>query len=239
MRISPDEVVLWERGAVRLTATVAFSWGVMFLLIAVSWIAGRRLSPGRRIGRMQNALESIVSYIRGQIGEITRRDADIFLPFLGTLFLFISLSNLLAVVPGFEPPTASISTAGALAACVFFAVPYFGIRQQGVAGYLKNYVRPTPFMLPFHVIGELSRTLALAVRLFGNIMSGTMIAGILLSVAPLFVPALMNALSLLIGQIQAYIFAVLSAVYIGSAVRAGPGSEEREESDQQGGTPDG
>ena len=226
MRISPDEIVLWQYGFVRLTATVAFSWGVMLLLIAVSWFAGRRLTTGPRIGRLQNVLESIVGYMRGQIEEITRQEPGLFLPFLGTLFLFISLSNLMAVIPGFEPPTASISTTGALAACVFVAVPIFGIAQKGFTGYLKHYISPTPFMAPFHIIGELSRTLALAVRLFGNIMSGTMIAAILLSVAPLFVPVLMQALSLLIGQIQAYIFAVLAAVYIGSATRAGLGGEE-------------
>jgi len=234
MRISPDEIVLWQHGFFRITATVAFSWGVMLLLIGASWLVGRRLTSGPRIGRLQNVLESIVGYMRDQIGEITRQKPDRFLPFLGTLFLFISLSNLLAVIPGFEPPTASISTTGALAACVFVAVPFFGIAKKGLIGYLQQYIQPTPFMAPFQIIGELSRTLALAVRLFGNIMSGTMIVGILLSVAPLFVPVLMQALSLLIGQIQAYIFAVLAAVYIGSATRAGLGEENSEDNGNNG-----
>jgi F-type H+-transporting ATPase subunit a len=234
MRISPDELILWERGFIRLNATVAFSWGVMALLIAGSWIAGRRLRSGPDPGRLQNFLEAVIGYMKRQISEITRSEPGRYLPFLGTLFLFISLSNLLAVVPGFEPPTASISTTGALALVVFAAVPFFGIMQKGLIGYLRHYVKPTPFMAPFHVIGELSRTLALAVRLFGNIMSGTMIAGILLSVAPLFVPVLMQALSLLIGQIQAYIFAVLAAVYIGSATRAGlAGGEDDEENEDE------
>ena len=168
-------------------------------------------------------LETIVSAIRKQIREITGRDPDDYLPFLGTLFLFISLSNFLAIVPGYQPPTGSLTTTSALAVCVFFAVPAFGIAKDGVGRYLRHYIRPSVFMLPFHVIGELSRTLALAVRLFGNVMSGTLIAGLLLSVAPLFLPVLMQALGLLIGQIQAYIFAILATVYIASASRAREG----------------
>jgi len=120
----------------------------------------------------------------------------------------------------YQPPTGSLSTTAALAICVFFAVPLFGIARSGFGGYFKRYLQPSLLMLPFHVMGELSRTLALAVRLFGNIMSGTIIIAILISIVPLFVPIVMQALGLLIGQIQAYIFAVLAAVYIASASRS-------------------
>lgn len=228
MNVSPDAVVLWERGFVTINATVAFSWGVMAILILCSWLVSRRLTSGRDPGKLQQGIEIIVGYIRGQIEEIMGQDPDRFLPFIGTMFIYISLSNLLAIVPGYQPPTGSIATTGALASCVFVAVPVFGILKRGVISYLKHYVRPTPLMLPFNLIGELSRTLALAVRLFGNVMSGTMIVGILLSVAPFFVPALMQALSLLIGQIQAYIFAVLTAVYIASGTKVSPAAGEAE-----------
>ena len=139
---------------------------------------------------------------------------------MGTLFIFIGVSNLLAIVPGYIPPTASLSTTAALAICVFIAVPLYGILYQGITAYLKQYIRPTVFMLPFNVMGELSRTLALSVRLFGNMMSGVKIAAIFLAIAPLFFPIIMQALGLLTGLIQAYIFAILSMVYIASATRS-------------------
>jgi F-type H+-transporting ATPase subunit a len=150
-----------------------------------------------------------------------------YLSFLGGLFLFISVSNLLTVLPYYDPPTGSFSMAAALAVAVFFAVPIFGVHEKGVGGYLRHYIEPSPVMLPFNIISELSRTLSLAVRLFGNIMSGTMIVGVLLSIAPILVPLIMEALGLLIGQIQAYIFAALSAVYIGSAIRSREAQERR------------
>jgi F-type H+-transporting ATPase subunit a len=146
---------------------------------------------------------------------------------LATLFLFVALSNLLNVVPGFHSPAGSLSTTAALAACVFFAVPLYGIRRLGLGAYLMRYVRPTPLMLPFHVLGELSRTIALAVRLFGNVMSGTKIAMILLAVTPLLFPVLMQVLGLVTGLLHAYIFALLAAVYIASASRIQDGADSR------------
>ena len=219
MEITPDQIVYWTRGFVVVNATLVFSWGVMALLAVSAWLATRRLFADPRPGRFQNLLEALVEQIRRQIREAVHEDADRYLPFIGSLFLYIVTCNVLAVVPGFEPPTASLSTTAALAACVFVAVPVYGVIEQGVSGYLKRYVQPTPLMLPFHVIGELSRTLALAVRLFGNVASGTLIVAILLSVAPFFFPVLMNLLGLLIGVIQAYVFAVLALIYIASGAR--------------------
>jgi F-type H+-transporting ATPase subunit a len=135
-------------------------------------------------------------------------------------------------VPGYIPPTASLSTTAALAICVFVAVPVYGILQSGAAGYFKQYIKPTVFMLPFNVMGELSRTLALAVRLFGNIMSGAKIGAILLAIAPLFFPIIMHALGLLTGLIQAYIFAVLAMVYIASATRSRQPSQKKLQQEQ-------
>ena len=142
-----------------------------------------------------------------------------YLGFLGTLFLFVAAANLCTVIPGYEPPTGSLSTTAALALSVFVAVPLFGIEEQGMGGYLKSYLEPTFIMLPFNIISELSRTLALAVRLFGNMMSGAMIIGILLTITPFIFPIFMTALGLLTGMVQAYIFSILAAVYIAAATR--------------------
>jgi len=217
--ISPDAIVFLKWGPVTLNATIVFTWLVMALMVFAAWLVTRRLSVEPPLSRSQNLLETIVDYMRSQIREITEDDPDIYLPFSGTLFLFIAVSNLLSIVPGYYPPTGSLYTTAALAICVFFAVPIYGIAKMGPVAYLKRYMQPTVFMLPFHIIGELSRTLALAVRLFGNIMSGTMIVAMLLSVIPFLLPIVMQVLGLLIGLIQAYIFAVLATVYIASATR--------------------
>lgn len=220
MEITPDALVVWQAGPIKINATLLFTWLVMAIMAGASWAVTRRLSTGTRLSRGQNLLEVIVTGIRDQIQAVTQQDPGRFVPFVGTLFLFIAVSNVLALVPGFRAPTASLSTTAALAFCVFVAVPAFGIADRGLAGHLKNYLQPSVFMLPFNIIGELSRTLALAVRLFGNMMSGAMIGAMLLAVAPFLFPVLMQALGLLTGLIQAYIFAILSLVYIAAATRA-------------------
>lgn len=220
MHITPDQIVLWRSGFVQLNATIVFTWVVMLLLTLVSWLVTRHLTTvDEHRSRWQSGLEAVVELVRGQIHEICPRDSDTYLPFVGTLFLFIAVSNVLDIVPGWHPPTGSLSTTAALAISVGVAVPAFGILRQGLAGYLRHYLRPSWIILPFHLLSETTRNLALAVRLFGNIMSGTMIVAILVAIAPLFVPVLMQALGLLIGLIQAYIFAVLAMVYIGAAVQ--------------------
>jgi F-type H+-transporting ATPase subunit a len=219
-QISPDQVVFWQRGWFSINATIAFTWGVMAFMVIGSWLITRRLSSGPKMSRWQNLLEVLVEGMRNQIRDISQEEPDSYLYFIGTLFLFILISSFLSVVPGYVAPTASLSTTAALAICVFVAVPVYGVMSRGVLGYLKEYVKPTPLMLPFNVIGELSRTLALAVRLFGNIMSGMKIVAILLAITPLIFPIVMHLLGLLTGTIQAYIFAVLAMVYIASATRA-------------------
>lgn len=224
--ISPDQVVFWQWGVVQINATLVFTWIVMGIMVAGSWLVTRRIRSDTRISRWQNLLEVLVDGMRRQIRDISQQDKPSYLYVVGTLFLFILVSNVLSVIPGFVASTASLSTTAALAICVFIAVPVYGIMDRGVLGYLRQYIQPTVFMLPFNVMGELSRTLALAVRLFGNIMSGMKIVAILLAIAPIIFPVLMHALGLLTGVIQAYIFAVLAMVYIASATRV---QEEKEE----------
>jgi F-type H+-transporting ATPase subunit a len=212
--ITPDSTVLWDGGFVNINLTLVTTWIVMVVIIVGAHLITRRLSSGAQLSRWQNGLEVLVNFLRSQIREISGQHPDRYLALAGTLFIFILVSNTLAIVPGYVPPTASLSTTTALALCVFLAVPVYGIAAKGVGAYLRSYVRPNVFMLPFNLISELSRTLALAVRLFGNVMSFTKIVAILLSVAPLLFPAVLNALGLLTGAIQAYIFTVLAIVYI-------------------------
>jgi F-type H+-transporting ATPase subunit a len=224
-RLTPDQIVFWHHGPIVLNATIIFTWALMALMTLLAWLATRGLSHEARPTRWQLLLEIVVVGMRDQLRQIMPRNTDRYLAFVGTIFLFIAVSNTLMIIPGYEPPTGSLSTTAALALTVFLAVPVFGVLERGLGGYLRSYIRPTPLMLPFHVIGELSRTLSLAVRLFGNIMSGGKIVGILVAIAPLVFPIVMEALGLLTGLVQAYIFAVLAAVYIASAAAGDDGNE--------------
>ncbi len=220
MHLSPDQVIFWQHGLFKLNATIVFTWGLMLVLSAGSMLITRNLSQGLERSRWQNLVEIVVTGINTQIAEVGLKDPKPYLPFLGTLFIFVAAAAVATILPGYEPPTASLSTTVALALSVFVAVPLFGIEADGLRGYLGSYIRPTPLMLPFNIISELSRTLALAVRLFGNMMSGAMIIGILLTITPFVFPIVMTALGLLTGMVQAYIFSILAAVYIAAATRA-------------------
>jgi F-type H+-transporting ATPase subunit a len=212
-------MIFWQHGIVKINGTIAFTWALMLAMVAGSILVTRKLSTDLKRSRWQNLLEIIVTGIEKQIEEVGLKHAEKYLGFLGTLFLFVAVAALCTIIPGYQPPTASLSTTAALALCVFLAVPLFGIEEQGFRGYLKTYCEPTIIMLPFNVISELSRTLALAVRLFGNMMSGAMIIGILLTITPFIFPIVMTALGLLTGMVQAYIFSILAAVYIAAATR--------------------
>lgn len=225
MQISPDQIVLWRWNGLALNATIVYSWLVMALLAVSARVITRRLSDTETMSRWQNLLEVLVVGMRDQIRQVSQADPGRYLPFVGTLFLYIATSNILAIVPGFQPPTGSLSTTAALALCVLVAVPLYAIAEAGVVAYLRKYIQPTVFMLPFNLIGEISRTVALAIRLYGNVMSGTVIAAILVSIVPFFFPIVMQLLGLLTGLIQAYIFAVLAMVYIASAARTHAGDE--------------
>ncbi|HHF0526903.1 TPA: F0F1 ATP synthase subunit A [Legionella anisa] len=228
MHLSPDEIMFWHYGFFKLNATIVITWGLMLVLTVGSYLITRRLSTAHQRSRWQNFLEMMILTVEQQIKEVGLSPPHKYFAFLGTLFLFLATANLFTIIPGYEPPTGSLSTTAALALCVFVAVPLFGIKDQGLIGYLKSYLEPTWMMLPFNLISELSRTLALAIRLFGNMMSGTMILAILLTIAPFIFPILMSALGLLTGMVQAYIFTILALVYIAAATRTRELPEESE-----------
>lgn len=219
MHLSPDELIYWQQGFFKVNATIVFTWCLMFVLTLGSVLITKNLSKDLQRSRWQNFLEITVTGIENQIKEVGLQNTHNYLGFLGTLFLFLVAASVCTIIPGYEPPTASLSTTTALALSVFIAVPIFGIAEQGIGNYLKSYMAPTVIMLPFNIISELSRTLALAIRLFGNMMSGTMIIGILLTITPFVFPIMMTALGLLTGLVQAYIFSILAAVYIAAATR--------------------
>ena len=226
MNLSPDQTVVFSAWGIPINATVFYTWVVMVLLTGVAIVITRNLRPDVPPNRWRTTLEVIVQGIESQIEEVAGRRERHLLYFAGTLFLFVAVSNLLLVVPGFAPPTASLSTTTALALSVLIAVPLFGITGRGLGGYLKTYIQPSFIMLPFNIISEFSRGISLAIRLYGNIMSGAVIAAILLSVAPFFFPVVMDVLGLLTGLIQAYIFAILATVYISSATASSSNSEK-------------
>jgi F-type H+-transporting ATPase subunit a len=220
VNLSSDQQILWQHGPVTLNGTIVTTWALMIVMSLGAKLVTRRLVVAGNISGWQATLEIIVTALRSQVRDIGLEEPDKYLPFLGTVFLFVATANLFTIIPGYRPPTGSLSTTAALALCVFAAVPIFGIRRQGLAGYLRTYTTPTIVMLPFNIISELSRTLALAVRLFGNMMSGVMIIAILLTITPYFFPIVMTALGLLTGMVQAYIFSILAAVYIAAATRS-------------------
>jgi F-type H+-transporting ATPase subunit a len=220
---------LFTLGPVPITEPVVVTWGLMAALAFASFLVTRSLTlvPSRA----QTVLEVVVRAIEDQIQETMRTSPARYLPLFGTLFVFILAANWSSLLPGIEPPTAHIETDAALALIVFGAVIYFGVRVRGVLGYLKTFAEPTFVMIPLNVAETFTRTFSLIVRLFGNVMSGAFIIGIILSLAGLLVPIPFMGIELLIGAIQAYIFTVLAMVFVGSVVReSNPiGSEERTE----------
>jgi len=213
-------------GPVPITEPVVVTWGLMAALTLSGWLAARSLalSPSR----YQAVLELIVGAIEDQIRSTMRAAPKPYVPMIGTLFLFILTANWSSLVPGIEPPTAHIETDAALGLIVFFAIFSFGVRARGLGGYLKTFAEPSIVMIPLNVVETFTRTFSLIVRLFGNVMSGVFIIGIVLSLAGLLVPIPLMALELLVGAIQAYIFTVLAMVFIGSAVSEGRAEVDKE-----------
>ena len=207
---------LFTIGPVPVTEPVVATWGIMAALALAGFLATcmLTLSPSR----YQAVVELMVGAIADQIRATLRVEPRPYVPLIGTLFLFILAANWSSLVPGVEPPTAHIETDAALGLIVFCSIIYFGVRVRGVGGYLKTFAEPTILMIPLNLVETFTRTFSLIVRLFGNVISGVFIIGIVLSLAGLLVPIPLMALELLIGAIQAYIFAVLAMVFIGSAV---------------------
>jgi len=208
--------VLFHIGPVPITTPVVVTWAIIVALTLFGFVATRRLSLTP--SPFQTTLEMIVEATDSQIRDTMRAPPARYRALIGTLFVYILIANWSSLVPGIEPPTAHIETDAAMAAIVFFAAIYYGIRARGVAGYLKTFAQPSFVMMPLNIAEAFTRTFSMTVRLFGNVMSGVFIIGVVLSLAGLFVPIPLMALDLLTGAIQAYIFTVLSMVLIASAV---------------------
>lgn len=209
--------ILFKLGPVEITTTVLGSLVVSALLIGFALLV--RVGLGRKSSGWQVSAEFLIEHLEGVMRDMLNRDPRPFTPLVVTLALFIGVGNLLGLLPWLRSPTADFSTTAALAVIVFLAVPFYGIRTRGVVGYLKHYLEPSPFLLPLEIIAELSRTLALAVRLFGNVASEELVIAVLLSIAGLLVPVPIMMLAVLTGVVQAYIFSVLTVVYLCAAVR--------------------
>ena len=196
--------------------TIVSTWIVMAVLVAVSYLASRGIHQEGKPSRIQTGMEVIVTVMRDQVREMADDNPMKYLPLVGTLFLFIAFANILSVFPWFKIPMASLSTTGALAFIVLCCIPYYGIKNAGVRGYLKKYTEPTIFLLPMNILSEFTSTLAMAIRLFGNMSSGVIISSILMLLVPFILPLPMTILGLFSGFIQAYIFSVLAIIFISS-----------------------
>jgi F-type H+-transporting ATPase subunit a len=214
LTVFPETVL--ALGPVRVTDTVVNTWVVMALIIAAAYFATRRLAI--RPTRLQGLLESTYAAVESTIREMLPVEPGLVVPVLGTLWLFIGVANLAGLVPGLKTPTADLNTTFALALVSYAMTHIVGIRAQGLRGYLAHYAEPTWLLLPFHLIAEGTRTLALAVRLFGNMLSGEMVAVIILGIAGLIVPVPFELLHIVIGLIQAYIFGMLTLVFIAGGI---------------------
>ena len=216
-----QKIIFWL-GPVAVTDVLLVSWGVMGAIILFAAFVRMKLRKANP-GKVQQVVEAMFEWLGAETRAIVNRDPEPFIPLVASLFIFILTSNLYSLVssftPGIRPPTAHIAVTAGLATVVFFAVPFYGVMMTGTLNYLKTYVQPTWIMLPLNIISDLSRTLALAVRLFGNVFSGEILFGVVLSLVPLLLPTGLMFLSLITGTIQAYIFAVLTIVYIGGAVK--------------------
>ncbi len=216
---------LFHLGPVEVTGTVAYSLIASGVVIAFALLV--RLGFRRRPSGWPVAAELLVEHFEELMRDMFGCDPRPYTPLVVTLALFIAAANLLGLVPALHSPTADFSTTAALAIVVFFAVPFYGIRARGVRGYFGHYLELSPLLLPFEIITEFSRTLALAVRLFGNVMSEELVLAVLLSLAGLLVPVPIMMLAVLTSVVQAYIFAVLTVVYLSAAVRAHHPQEEK------------
>ena len=207
---------LFRVGPVPITSVVVTTWAIMAIVVVAAWLGTRRMRVDA--GRWQAALEVVVETIDNQVREVVGREPGRYVPLVGTLFLFIAIANLSAMVPGVSSPTAHLETDAALAGIVFLSVHVYGIANHGVRGYLAGFTKPNVLLLPLNLLGEITRTFSLMVRLFGNIMSHEIVIGVVLALAGLIVPLPLMALAIVIGIVQAYIFTILATVFIGAAV---------------------
>ncbi|WP_454883317.1 F0F1 ATP synthase subunit A [Sphingomonas oryzagri] len=208
--------VLFTIGPVPIAQPVVTTWGIMAVLTLGSWAITRKLAL--RPSRMQAALELVVGMITLQIRETMEVEPRPYLPLIGTFFIFLLVANWSSLIPGVEPPTATLETDAALALIVFAATLWFGVRALGVKGYLGSFAQPSIMLAPLNLVELFTRSFSLMVRLFGNVMSGVFMIGVVLSLAGLLVPIPLMTLEMLTGAVQAYIFGALAMVFIGSAL---------------------
>lgn len=226
------EVAIWFHvGPLAITSSVGTTWGVMLALTLFCWLTTRNLTL--EPGLMQTMLEGVVSAIEAAIEAVLPEYARMLLPFIGTLWIYILISNLLGIIPGLHSPTGNLSVTFGLALLVFLSVHWFGIRSQGVKRYLRHYLSPSPILLPFHLISEVTRTAALAVRLFGNIMSLEMAALLILLVAGLLAPVPLMMLHIIEATVQAYIFGTLALIYLAGAMQSQQNPEQNDKEEEQ------
>lgn len=209
---------LVQFGPVAITNTVVTTWAIMALLAVLAWVVSRHLRNDP--GPLQTAVEGVVSTIEAAIAEVAPEHARRLLPFIGTLWIFLVVANLSSLVPGVHAPTRDLSATAALAIIVFLSTHWFGVRIQGVRGYLRHYLAPSPILLPFHLISEVTRTVALAVRLFGNMMSLEMAALLILLVAGFLAPVPILMLHVIEALVQAYIFGMLALIYVAGSIQS-------------------
>ena len=207
-----------ELGPLVITSTVTTTWGIMAVLFLCCWVVSRRLAIDP--GPVQVAVEGVVSTIEGAVAEVTPEHARRLLPFISTLWIFLVVANLAGLIPGIHSPTRDLSATAALAIVVFLSTHWYGVRIVGVRNYLRHYLSPSPLLLPFHLIGEVTRTVALAVRLFGNMMSLEMAALLILLVAGFLVPVPILLLHIVEALVQAYIFGMLALIYVAGGIQS-------------------
>lgn len=205
-------------GPVVITNTVVTTWVIMAVITLFAWVLSRslRINPGP----LQAAAEGIVSAIEEAVEAVAPQHARLIMPFIGSLWIFLVIANLSGLVPGAHAPTRDLSATAALAVVVFLSTHWFGIRSQGMRDYLRHYLAPTPILLPFHLISEITRTVALAIRLFGNIMSLEMAAALILLVAGFLAPVPILMLHVVEALVQAYIFGMLALIYVAGGLRS-------------------
>jgi F-type H+-transporting ATPase subunit a len=223
---------VFSLGPVPITAPVLITWAIMALLGGFAAIISGRLTllPSTT----QTVLETIVGAVDDQIRETMRVDPSPYRALIGTIFIYVLIANWSSLVPAVEPPTAHLETDAALALIVFCATIVYGISTRGWLGYLKTFAEPSWVMIPLNLVEQITRTFSLIVRLFGNVMSGVFVVGIVLSLAGLLVPIPLMALELLTGAVQAYIFGVLATVFIGAAVaEQRQGSQEKSQQERK------
>jgi F-type H+-transporting ATPase subunit a len=218
---------LFQIGPVVITNTVVTTWIIMAVLVALAWTATRRLQL--EPGPLQTAVEGIVVAIESAVSEVATRETRVIMPFVGTLWIFLVAANLSSLIPQVHAPTRDLSATAALAFLVFLSTHWFGIRTQGLKRYLRHYLTPSPMLLPFHLISEVTRTIALAVRLFGNIMSLEMAALLILLVAGFLVPVPILMLHIVEALVQAYIFGMLALIYISGGIQSQQIKEQTQE----------